>query len=289
MSYFLFLVAKIYAYIYVWSRQLTGYNIPGLGFLLRLSSNPRYINFVDQKFYFNPNVASEYGIHIIGLPIEPETHLFLNTVFDNLSHQRKCLFVEVGANIGAFLIDLARRQNVSVIGFEPSSECLEAIKKTMEINHRNNYKLFQNLVGDSVGWIPFSVGKNVQGSSVYASEKSKNKIQQITLDNVDELRTITSETPIVLMIDVEGYEPKVLRGGKSFIARMKPLIVFEYNFVSKRYFCINEVQALLGVDYTIYRLRKDGFLDSETEKAWNCVAVPKNAVFDITVKSLVIK
>jgi hypothetical protein len=89
------------------------------------------------------------------------------------------------------------------------------------------------------------------------------------------------------MIDVEGYEPKVIAGGGEFIRRTQPLIVFEYNFVSKRYFHIDDIQNVLGTQYRIYRLRKDGYLDNHAGSTWNCVAVPIGTDFEIMARKLI--
>jgi hypothetical protein len=105
-------------------------------------------------------------------------------------------------------------------------------------------------------------------------------VPQVRLDEHHSLTTIPSGSLVVLMIDVEGYEPKVLMGGGRFIERIQPLIIFEYNFVSKRYFRLGNIQDILGPGYRIYRLRVDGLLDGENEKAWNCVAIPVGTEFE---------
>ena len=286
MDSFFYAASKVYAYIYVWTRAITGHNIPGLGFLLRRCKKPRYINFLDQKLYFEPAIASNYGLHIINQEQEPETHNFLNELFEELGNSESC-FIEVGANIGVFMVDLTRRSNVNVIGFEPSNDCVESIKKTMIKNGRFNFSVYANLVGDCDELVPFSEGKNAQGASIYTSSNSSNKIQQIKLDNVEELISLPDAMPTVLMIDVEGYEPNVLRGG-GLVRRLKPLVLFEYNLVSKRYFDINKIQQILGDSYAIYRLRKDAMLDSDVENSWNCVAVPRNTHFYTILKSRII-
>lgn len=96
MNSIFYAVAKLYAHIYVWAKAITGHNIPGLGFLLRRCKRPRYINFLDQKFYFEPAIASNYGLHFIDLKQEPESHNFLNELFDKLDNVDSC-FIEVGA------------------------------------------------------------------------------------------------------------------------------------------------------------------------------------------------
>lgn len=287
MNSIFYAVAKLYAYIYVWMKAITGQNIPGLGFFLRRCKRPRYINFLDQKLYFEPAIASNYGLHIINLEQEPESHNFLNGLFDKLGNAESC-FIEVGANIGVFMVDLARRSGVNVIGFEPSNDCVESIKKTMNKNGRLNFTVYANLVGDRDELVSFSEGNNVQGASIYTSTNSSNKIKQIKLDNVKELMALPDAMPTVLMIDVEGYEPNVLRGGGALIKRLKPLVLFEYNFISKRYFDINEIHQILGDSYVIFRLRKDAMLDSDVENAWNCVAIPKGSQFESILQSRIV-
>ncbi len=183
------------------------------------------------------------------------------------------------------MVDLSRRSNIYLIGFEPSKVCVESIKKTMSKNGRFNFIVYPNLVGDNEEFVPFSEGKNVESASIYTSANSYNRTQQIKLDNVKELIFLPDAMPTVLMIDVEGYEPNVLRGGLAVIKRLKPLILFEYNFVSKRYYDISEIYQILGESYEVYSLREDGMLDSNIENAWNCVAIPLNTQFETILKS----
>jgi len=278
MNLLCFTAARVYARLYILIRSLTGYRIPGLGFLLRRCKHPRFIPFLDQQLFFEPHVASCYGLHIVNRVHEPETHRFLNEVFDALE-SRESFFIDVGANVGAFLLDLARRSNVHVVGFEPSAACVSAITRTMERNHLENFSLFRNLVGDQNKWVSFHEGKSPQGSSIYTSKNVHPRVEQIRLDDVQLLKTIPDLTPTVLMIDVEGYEPNVLRGGLEFITRLKPLIIFEYNCVSKKYFTVQEIQNIFGNLYQIFWLNKDGMLDNELENAWNCAAVPVGTDF----------
>ena len=245
MNDIFYALAKLYAHLYVAIKKITGLNIPGLGFLLRRSKRAHFIDFLDQKLFFNPVIASNYGLHIINLEQEPESHSFLNELFNRLG-KTESYFIEVGANIGVFMVDLARRNSVHVIGFEPSNACVESIIKTMAKNGRINFTAYPNLVGDCDELVSFSEGNNVQGASIYTSQNSSNKIQQIKLDNVKELIAIQDATPTVLMIDVEGYEPNVLRGGGGVIKRINTLGLFEFKFCSKSYFYVNKIKKNFG-------------------------------------------
>jgi FkbM family methyltransferase len=275
-----FAAARAYAWCYVGVESLSGRNIRGLGFLLRRCRRPRYIRFLGQWLYFEPAVASSYGLHIINRVHEPEAHQLLNAVFDALG-TGQALFIDVGANIGALVLDVARRSNVSVVGYEPAEACVFAIMKTVERNGRHNVSVFRSLVGDRDELVSFTEGKDVQGASVHTSVPTSPAVRQITLDGAEVLRSVTDDTPVVLMIDVEGYEPKVLAGARALIERLRPLIIFEYNFVSKRYFTVADVRSILGQGYDIYRLRKDARLDQDVEHAWNCVAVPRATRFEM--------
>jgi hypothetical protein len=85
---------------------------------------------------------------------------------------------------------------------------------------------------------------------------------------------------LLMVIDVEGAEPLVMRGGLQTIRRLRPLIVFEYNYVSRARFKLDEIRELLGDTYEILRLRRDGGLDRKYADAWNCVAVPRGSTFE---------
>lgn len=279
-------LAQLYAYMYIAIQRYFGVNIPGLGFLLRQVKQPFYIRLLGQDMYFDPGAASSYGLHVVGVMQEPETHRFLNKAFDVVKGQ-PAWFVEVGANVGAFLLDIARRPNVNLLGFEPSLHCVNAIEQTMARNGRTNCRVFPQLVGDTTRQIAFDVGRHDGSASVLTSANTSIEVEQIRLDDSTAVSQIPSGSPTVLMIDVEGYEPSILTGGREFIQKIRPLIIFEYNFVSKRHFHLRDIQILLGADYRIYRLRKDGFLDQRTDNAWNCVAVPVGTLFEAFSSKLI--
>ena len=77
-------------------------------------------------------------------------------------------------------------------------------------------------------------------------------------------------------------------GGAWLIQRLKPLVLFEYNFVSKKYFDVKTIKEILGRTYTIFRLRKDAMLDSHVENAWNCLAIPQGSEFEEILRSRIV-
>ncbi len=81
---------------------------------------------------------------------------------------------------------------------------------------------------------------------------------------------------VIVLIDIEGGELAALTGGSGFIARYHPLIIFEYNATTRKYFPLSAAATLLGSTYQIVRLRsEDGRLDEDLSATWNVVALPK--------------
>jgi len=92
----------------------------------------------------------------------------------------------------------------------------------------------------------------------------------------------------VLLLDVEGNELCALQGGRALVTRDRPLIIFEYNHVSRQHFTLESMQSLLGPEYEVYRLRTaDGRLDRDFADTWNCVAVHRQTPYHQACLSLV--
>ena len=111
---------------------------------------------------------------------------------------------------------------------------------------------------------------------------------EIPISTLD-AENLDTDKPLFLLIDVEGAELRVMQGGRSLIQKYRPLIVFEYHEISKRTFSIHEIQAELGEQYELFRLRRDGRLDSELENdTWNAVAIPTEGIWHASTERLIV-
>ena len=106
----------------------------------------------------------------------------------------------------------------------------------MKINGMDNYQIHNCVVGDKEMIVSFNPQNNSQGASVHTSELNPNSIKQICLNKLPELQSAAGKDVVIMLIDVEGYEVKVMEGANQFLKDKKPIIVFEYNWVSKKYF-----------------------------------------------------
>ncbi len=256
------------------------FHMDKVGFFLRKIKRARKIVVEGQQFQLEPEVSTCFGRMIGGKYNEGETHTLLKRIlsrFDKID-----LFVDVGSNIGEFLIDMASSGKVSrVIGFEPNPYCVKSCLTSVEFNRLNNVDVRQLVLNDSSEPVRFDMGgENAHLHSFLTPPPEAEVVNSSTMD--DEIHD--SDVKAIVLIDVEGAEPLVMAGGKNFIGQNLPFIIFEYNEVSKAHFSLDDIRKTLPTGYEIFRLRMgerslNGFLDSNLDQTYNCVAVHKNSPF----------
>jgi FkbM family methyltransferase len=253
-----------------------GITIKGLGKAQKFLIKSFIFKFNGIDFFYDPGIEGSYDYLLIDKPNEPETHVFLNRVFDVLE---EVSFIDVGASVGEFAFGLSAHKNIKdIYAFEPRPECAEVLRKNASLNRENRIKIIENAL-DDLGDGSITLHHNPGGSSsgIYSQSDNPNHIKVNTL-TLDKALPAEMQNP-VLLIDVEGAEPLVIKGGINFITRNKPLIIFEYNNTSKQHYNISQIAGILGPDYDIYRLNHTGMIDKDLIKTWNCVAVPCNSLF----------
>jgi FkbM family methyltransferase len=260
-----------YAWLHGRARA-AGVRLRGLGWLLRRLRSDRVLQVDGVRLFFDHRVASSYDLLVAGELNEPETAVFLRAVLD--AQPEPVTFVDVGANVGELLITLAAHPRVGrAIGFEPQPFCVEACERSAGLNGFRHVQMHRALVAD--GTVQ-RFAANPHAPNVSAIGDTGESVATVRLDDA----LADAAAPTVLLVDVEGAEPMVLAGATELIRRVRPLIVFEYNFVSRSRYRLADVQGQLGDGYRVYRLRPDGRLDSNVEQSWNCVAVPAGSVFE---------
>jgi FkbM family methyltransferase len=248
-------------------------NLRGAGFALRQIGHDRVLDVQGRRLYFDARIAPAYARLIIGRWEELETHFLLRAALDVVDD---ALFVDVGANVGSVIIDVATDPRIrEVVALEPHPVCAEVCRRTARINGWNHVHVIEAAAAEHNGRISFAVDPRNPGSSSL-SPSGDAAVKALTLDDALGDR----DGPALVLIDVEGAEPRVLRGGLSFIRRTRPLIIFEYNDLSRQHFRLQDIRDLLGEDFEIFRLRQDGYLDLDVERSWNAVAVHRDSVFE---------
>ncbi len=273
----LIFIIKVLAAFHEFVHENFSINLRGLGFLYRKISKDQIFIVKGYKLYFNHKIADNYGRLINGNFNEKETHYFLDNVF---KVKQNWHFVDIGGNVGEFVLDYSSNLNVNnVTVFEPQSEQQIAIQNTIDLNSFHNTKLVKKPVSAKEEEILFNFNlTNSTASGITSDSQIGTKIMATTIDK--ELFDLGNDQNFVFLIDTEGAELEILKGGNKLIQNSLPLIVFEYNHVTKMHFNISDVQEFLGSKYTIYRLRHDGMLDLDFRKTWNLVALPESSTYN---------
>lgn len=140
--------------------------------------------------------------------------------------------LDIGANVGAFSLKLARYLvkneifNMPIHCFEPNPKAYAQLQKNLYLNpeltpviHLHDFGL-----GNESNKKPFLFhNTNTGAGRIVSSGNSTIEIKKLD-DFIDDLNP--SRVSFIKMI-VEGYEPEVLKGGWKSIKRFKPCIFFE--------------------------------------------------------------
>jgi len=137
--------------------------------------------------------------------------------------------LDVGANTGQFsLAVLSLHPEATVHAFEPIPECFAALQNRFQGNSR--FHAYCLAISDSNSVADFEVNESRASSSLlpldethkqmYPGARKTKKIQVnvMTLDSWAEGRVLSR--PILLKLDVQGNEFKVLRGASTVLPRV---------------------------------------------------------------------
>lgn len=132
------------------------------------------------------------------------------------------VFIDVGANVGAVCICAASTGLVSrVVAFEPSHRYCSAWHKNMDVNRITGATLIQAAVADVTGEASFRADPalplhgRLDVGALYATSRTM-RVSTVTLDDACEMLGI--DQIALLKIDVEGAEPKVIRGARKLLS-----------------------------------------------------------------------
>ncbi len=152
------------------------------------------------------------------------------------------LFLDVGAATGAMSIPYAvsKFADIRIAAFEPSRRARGYLEATVARNNIENVQImpfavsnevgsfnFIELPEDTTGDIPFlpEVSRLSVTNEVLAYEGQQSfNVDVTTLDAQIELLEFAKAKNIVIKIDVEGFEDKVLLGAHETLTRYKPFL-----------------------------------------------------------------
>ena len=178
-------------------------------------------------FAGNLNSFIEREIYLMGGYEEDRIEAFLKIV----PHDCRGTILDIGANIGTHSIAFARNFK-QVHAFEPNEKLWRAFERNVSINGLTNVWLHEMGLGDARGSVPFySIAKDNFGlGTALPVEQYDLPLQQIGVINIevgDEIVRRQIGQVNAIKIDVQGFEPQVLKGLRGTLRRDRPVLWVE--------------------------------------------------------------
>jgi FkbM family methyltransferase len=147
--------------------------------------------------------------------------------------------LDIGANVGQFSQTLSLIiPGVKIYAFEPIPDCFETLKESFISN--SNIVAFNIGLGDESGKIPFEKNNiSVCSSFLKMADSHKEAFAFTSISNSidveiakldDVVKGLNIGNSLLVKIDVQGYEDKVIKGGCQTI-KMARIVIIETSFV----------------------------------------------------------
>jgi len=149
-------------------------------------------------------------------------------IFHLLRHLRgDWTFLDVGANFGYYSIKLAAASaRGRVIAIEPQEAILAKLRKHIVINGlESRIEALPVALSDESGRAGLATCEGNSGKATLDPEGDT--FDQVPLDNL--VRQLHLNRIDAIKMDIEGFEPKALRGAAETLARFSPALCLEIN------------------------------------------------------------
>ena len=157
--------------------------------------------------------------------------------------------VEIGANMGTHSVAMARACDPGVfLAFEPQPRLFQILAGNLALNNLTNALVYPDACGDTEGqidipWIDYDKEANFGGFSLLQNSGAGFPVRVRKLDALG-----LSECGLI-KIDVEGYEPRVIRGAADTIRRCRPILYVENDRAEQQQELID---LIAGLGYRLY-------------------------------------
>lgn len=143
---------------------------------------------------------------------------------------------DIGANVGVYTILAAKNTGAKVIAIEPVSAAFHHLTRNVALNRVSNLATILNCgVANVKGELEFTMSMDAVNHVAVAEDKIKcTKLLKVPVRTTDDI--FQNNKPVLLKIDVEGFELPVIRGAKSILKSDElSAIIIELNGSGMRY------------------------------------------------------
>lgn len=153
---------------------------------------------------------------------------------------------DVGANIGMTAV-LFSQLGKAVYAFEPSPSTYDFLTRNIAAAGCTNVETVNIGLGDQACDLTLTFAEtNRSGGFVSSTVRpdAGHRTEDIRIETLDGFFGGDRPSPDFIKIDVEGFEPNVIRGGQRLLAKARPVVVLELN-----HFCLNVLQRVALPDF----------------------------------------
>jgi FkbM family methyltransferase len=153
------------------------------------------------------------------------------------------LFIDIGANIGSYTMLASAEAGANTIAVEPVPQTFGHLTQNIKLNNIAAKATALNIgLGSKKDNLKFTRGHDTGNHVATEHDTDVTEVKVDTLDNI-----LAGQTPLLLKIDVEGFETEVLNGAEKILNSpgLKAIII-ELNGAGDRYgFNDNDIHQLL--------------------------------------------
>ncbi|WP_226930722.1 MULTISPECIES: FkbM family methyltransferase [Parafrankia] len=212
----------------------------------------------------------------------------LEPVFSAILEPGDCCY-DVGANIGIYTLWAAGlvAGHGEVHAFEPVDGTRAILAALVEQNQLQNVRISPSAVGASVGNIGMRIHRNASGLAHPVTDGSQPDVS-VPLTTLNAYAA-TRRPPVLVKIDVEGFELDVLQGASDLLSTARPALLLELlpaHLERRGMTAAAIVDNLASLGYRIMNLSPHG-LSGQGRFSSNVLALtPKWERFDHVVSQL---
>lgn len=124
------------------------------------------------------------------------------------------VFADIGANVGSYTVLASGVRGARTVAFEPDPDTATALRRNVTLNRLEGLvTVHETALGAAPGEARLTVGLDTTNRILAAEPGPARTVRMDTLDHA-----LGGQTPVLIKLDVEGYETEVLRGAAMTLA-----------------------------------------------------------------------
>ncbi|MEO6329115.1 MAG: FkbM family methyltransferase [Ginsengibacter sp.] len=147
------------------------------------------------------------------------------------------VFADVGANVGSYTVLAAGYTRAKTIAFEPVPATFKSLQNNIELNHLEQYVTAYNIgISAQKSKLLFTSSHDTGNHVISVAENNNGQqVIEVAVTSIDEILK-GDDVPLLIKIDVEGFETEVITGMKQTLKDHKlKAIIIELNGSGGRY------------------------------------------------------